>query len=83
MLPASGSPPRASAPPRGGLTEARIAAADTLADLRGGELLDAAFERRVGALDNRDRRWAQELVFGTLRRRALLDACLAPRVRGG
>jgi 16S rRNA (cytosine967-C5)-methyltransferase len=83
MLPASGSPPRTSAPPRGGVTEARIAAADTLADLRAGELLDAAFERRVGALDNRDRRWAQELVFGTLRRRALLDAGLAPRVRGG
>lgn len=83
MLPASGSRPRVSAPPHGGVTEARTAAADILADLRGGELLDAAFERRVGALDNRDRRWTQELVYGTLRRRSLLDARLAPRVRGG
>lgn len=83
MLPASGSRPRASAPPHGGVTEARTAAADILADLRGGDLLDAAFERRVGALDNRDRRWTQELVYGTLRRRSVLDARLAPAVRGG
>lgn len=83
MLPASGSRPRHSAPPRGGVTEARTAAADILADLRGGELLDSAFERRVAALDNRDRRWTQELVYGTLRQRTRLDARLAPRVRGG
>ncbi|HYW30700.1 MAG TPA: 16S rRNA (cytosine(967)-C(5))-methyltransferase RsmB [Gemmatimonas sp.] len=69
--------------PGGGVTEARTAAAMTLADLRAGVLLDAAFERRVGPLDARDRRWTQELLWGTLRRRGWLDAMLAVRVRGG
>lgn len=68
---------------RGGVTEARAAAVAVCADLRAGEMLDAAFERRVGALDARDRRWAQELVWGMLRRRAWLDAVLDDRVRGG
>lgn len=65
------------------MTEARTAAAMTLADLRAGVLLDAAFERRVGPLDARDRRWSQELLWGMLRRRGWLDAMLAVRVRGG
>jgi len=65
------------------VTDARIAAADTLADLRGGMLLDAAFDRRAAALDPRDRRWAQELVWGMLRRRGFIDHLLAPRVKGG
>lgn len=69
--------------PGGGITEARMAAAMTLADLRAGVLLDAAFERRVGPLDARDRRWTQELVWGMLRRRGWLDAMLGARVRGG
>lgn len=74
--------------PRGGprriaVTPARQAAAAILADLRGGLLLDAAFERRAANLDARDRRWLQELVWGALRRRAPLDAILAERVRGG
>ena len=68
---------------RGGVTEARVASADILTDLRGGDLLDAAFENRAGALDARDRRWTQELVFGMLRRRAILDALLSDRVNGG
>ena len=68
---------------RGGVTEARIAAANVFADLRRGELLDPAFERHVARLDARDRRWTQELVYGTLRRRSLLDAMLSERVRGG
>lgn len=67
----------------GGVTDARIAAADILADLRSGDLLDAAFDRRVQRLEPRDRRWTQELVFGMLRRRGIIDALLAPRVRGG
>jgi 16S rRNA (cytosine967-C5)-methyltransferase len=72
----------------GALTESRVAAANVMADLRTGEKLDVAFERRVhegaaGGLDARDRRWTQELVYGTLRRRAWLDAVLAARVRGG
>src|SRR2546430_1943799 len=68
---------------RGGVTDARAAAADACADLRAGELLDSAFERRVRNLDARDRRWTQELVYGMLRRRAWLDFVLAERVRGG
>lgn len=65
------------------VTDSRIAAADVLADLRDGMLLDAAFDRRTTALDARDRRWTQELVYGLLRRREELDAALHPRVRGG
>lgn len=68
---------------RGGVTEARAAAAEICADLRAGELLDAVFERRVSALDARDRRWTQELVYGALRRRSWLDLILGDRVRGG
>jgi 16S rRNA (cytosine967-C5)-methyltransferase len=68
---------------RGGVTDARVAAADVCADLRGGELLDSSFERRVESLDARDRRWTQELLYGMLRRRAWLDAALSDRVRGG
>jgi 16S rRNA (cytosine967-C5)-methyltransferase len=80
----SGSPPaRLARVPIGGITDSRIAAADVLADLRGGELLDAAFDRRAGRLDARDRRWTQELVYGMLRRRAWIDALLLTRVRGG
>ena len=65
------------------VTDARVAAADTLADLRSGMLLDAAFDRRARTLDARDRRWTQELVWGMLRKRGFIDHLLAPRVRGG
>jgi 16S rRNA (cytosine967-C5)-methyltransferase len=65
------------------VTDARLAAADTLADLRNGILLDAAFDRRAAELDARDRRWTQELVWGMLRKRGWIDHLLAPRVRGG
>jgi 16S rRNA (cytosine967-C5)-methyltransferase len=68
---------------RGAVTEARGAAADVLADVRGGELLDSAFDRRTSRLDPRDRRWTRELVFGMLRQRSRLDALLDDRVRGG
>jgi 16S rRNA (cytosine967-C5)-methyltransferase len=69
--------------PHPGVTDSRVAAADVLADLREGMLLDASFDRRTSALDARDRRWTQELVYGLLRRREDLDAALHPRVRGG
>ena len=72
-----------SVTPQGGVTDARRIAADICADLRAGELLDPSFERRVETLDARDRRWTQELVYGTLRRRSWLDAILDARVRGG
>ena len=67
----------------GGVTEARFVAAEICGDLRAGELLDPVFERRVARLDARDRRWTRELVYGTLRRRAWLDAVIGDRVRGG
>jgi len=65
------------------ITESRIAAAEILAALRGGTLLDAAFEKVTTALDPRDRRWVQELVYGLLRSRGWIDAILAPRITGG
>ncbi|HET7585806.1 MAG TPA: 16S rRNA (cytosine(967)-C(5))-methyltransferase RsmB [Gemmatimonadaceae bacterium] len=64
-------------------TDARRAAADICADLRGGQLLDVAFGARTTTLDARDRRWVQELVYGMLRRRSWLDAALSERVTGG
>ena len=67
----------------GGVTDARIAAASILSDLRQGDLLDAAFERRSAGLEPRDRRWLHELVWGMLRKRGWLDAVLSPRVTGG
>ena len=70
-------------PGAGALTESRIAAAAVCADLRAGELLDAAYEHRAAGLDARDRRWLRELIYGMLRRRAWLDALLSERVRGG
>jgi len=74
----------AAATARGALiTESRIAAAEILTSLRGGTLLDAAFERVTTALDPRDRRWVQELVYGLLRSRGWMDAILAPRITGG
>ncbi|MBC7843337.1 MAG: 16S rRNA (cytosine(967)-C(5))-methyltransferase RsmB [Gemmatimonadaceae bacterium] len=65
------------------ITESRIAAAEVLAALRGGTLLDGAFERVTTALDPRDRRWVQELVYGLLRSRGWIDSILAPRITGG
>lgn len=73
------SAPRAPAP----VTDARVAAAAIAADLRQGVLLDRSFERRTAALEPRDRRWTRELVYGMLRRRSVLDALLAVRVKGG
>jgi 16S rRNA (cytosine967-C5)-methyltransferase len=68
---------------RTAVTDARIAAAEVLGDLRRGEFLDASFDRRTAALDPRDRRFARELIYGMLRRRAWLDALLQDRVKGG
>lgn len=67
----------------GGVTSARVVAAGILTDIRGGAMLDPAFEKRASGLDARDRRWLRELVYGTLRQRNALDAILAERVRLG
>ncbi len=72
-----------SARDRGGVTAARVAAALMLADLRQGDLLDAAFEQRAHGLDARDRRWLHEMLWGMLRRRGWIDAVLSARVNGG
>jgi 16S rRNA (cytosine967-C5)-methyltransferase len=48
-----------------------------------GELADRALETAAAGLEPRDRAWAQELVYGTLRLRGRLDAVLDPLVRGG
>lgn len=83
----AGTPPRAG--DRGSargpvtVTPSRVAAAELLAALRSGTLLDAAFERVTASLDPRDRRWVQELVYGVLRRRAWHDTILAARITGG
>jgi 16S rRNA (cytosine967-C5)-methyltransferase len=77
-----GSPTR-TASRVAGVTEARFVAAEICADLRRGELLDPAFDRRAATLDPRDRRFTRELVYGTLRHRSWLDALLETRVRGG
>src|SRR5438552_6673788 len=65
------------------ITDSRLAAAQIYGELRSGELLDPAFDRRTARLDARDRRWTRELVYGMLRRRARIDVLLDERVRGG
>ena len=67
----------------GGVTASRAIAAEICVDLRRGEFLDQSFERRIGPLDARDRRWTRELVYGMLRHRAEIDTILSDRVRGG
>ena len=66
-----------------GVTPSRLVVAEVLQDIRAGIMLDASFDRRTSILDDRDRRWAHELTFGLLRKRAWLDALLTERVRGG
>ncbi|HVZ79107.1 MAG TPA: 16S rRNA (cytosine(967)-C(5))-methyltransferase RsmB [Gemmatimonadaceae bacterium] len=70
-------------PRTAGVTDARLVAAEVCADVRRGELLDVAFDRRSALLDARDRRWARELAYGMLRMRGRLDALLGERIRGG
>src|SRR4051812_22648447 len=82
-FPGGGSGGGGVAAPHGGVTDARYAAAEICTDLRGGELLDPAFDRRTARLDARDRRWVRELVYGMLRRRARIDRVLDERIRGG
>jgi 16S rRNA (cytosine967-C5)-methyltransferase len=65
------------------VTDSRGVASEIAADLRRGELLDASFDARVTSLEPRDRRWVQELVYGMLRRRSMIDAVLDQCVRGG
>lgn len=65
------------------VTDSRTVAAEVLSDIRRGDLLDHAFDRRASGLDSRDRRWTQELVYGMLRHRGAIDVVLGNRARGG
>ena len=76
-----GSPQQTASP--SAITDTRVVAAQIMGDLRAGEMLDASFDRRTVRFDARDRRWTRELVFGSLRKRAILDAYLQQRVNGG
>ena len=69
--------------PRQSVTPSRVAAAAIMRGVRQGQLLDQAFDGAVRNLDARDRRWVQELCWGTMRTRGLLDSWLADRVKGG
>ena len=62
---------------------ARRAALKALERVRGGEPLDAALDRVLGALPEDDRRLAYEIAAGVLRARTALDARLAPLVPRG
>ena len=62
---------------------ARRAALKALERVRGGEPLDAALDRVLGALPEDDRRLAYEIAAGVLRTRTALDARLAPLVPRG
>ena len=61
----------------------RQIALEVMSDLRRGELLDRAFDRRSRRLASRDRAWARELVYGTQRLRGRIDRLLGARARGG
>ena len=76
-----GSPQQTASP--AAITDTRVVAAQIAGDLRAGEMLDASFDRRTARFDARDRRWTRELVYGSLRKRAVLDAYLQARVKGG
>ncbi|MGH7503762.1 MAG: 16S rRNA (cytosine(967)-C(5))-methyltransferase RsmB [Longimicrobiales bacterium] len=58
------------------MTPARLAAFRTMRAIRGGVLADHALDRYARELPARERAWAQELVFGTLRLRGRIDHIL-------
>jgi 16S rRNA (cytosine967-C5)-methyltransferase len=58
-------------------TAARVAALESLRGVRAGALADRSFDSATRGLDARERAWAQELVYGTLRLRGRLDHLLA------
>jgi len=66
-------------------TAARRAAHAALQAVARGALADRAFAAALAEhqVPTRDRRWTQELVYGTLRLRGRLDALLERVVRGG
>jgi 16S rRNA (cytosine967-C5)-methyltransferase len=59
------------------LAPSRVAALEALRAVRGGALAGPAFDAAAARLDPRERAWAQELVYGTLRLRGRLDHRIA------
>jgi 16S rRNA (cytosine967-C5)-methyltransferase len=76
---------RGSAPDteQGAVTTARWAALRVLRGLRAGELLDSAFAAAQEQVPHRERRWSQELVYGTVRLRGRIDYSLDRQIRRG
>jgi 16S rRNA (cytosine967-C5)-methyltransferase len=54
-----------------------------MARIRAGDLADRALDAAAALLDPRDRAWARELVYGTLRLRGRLDHLLSGVAEGG
>lgn len=67
----------------GPVTASRRVALEVLRRVAGGDLADRALDYEAARLDPRDRAWAQELVYGTLRLRGRIDHLLGALVRGG
>src|SRR5690606_2379543 len=65
------------------VTPARRAAYETLRATREGQLADRVFSALLEQVPARERPFAHELTYGTLRLRGRLDALLAPHVRRG
>lgn len=65
------------------VTSARRAALDLLLEVERGRRLDVAFAARAPSLPDRDRRFLQELAYGTVRLQGRLDHLLDARLRKG
>jgi 16S rRNA (cytosine967-C5)-methyltransferase len=65
------------------LTPSRRAALVVLRAVRGGALLDRAFDRAAATLPPREAAWLHELAYGTLRLRGRIDHLLDALVNGG
>jgi 16S rRNA (cytosine967-C5)-methyltransferase len=65
------------------VTPGRRAAFEVLRRVRVGELVDRVADEELRGLPPRERAWAMELLYGTLRLRGRLDHILSARVHGG
>jgi len=66
-----------------GVTRGRRAAAEILRAVSRGRRLDRALDAAVSNLPDRERRWAQEAAYGTIRLRGRLDHLLDLHLRKG
>ena len=65
------------------ITGTRAAAASILRSVSRGQRLDLAFQRAVSGMSSRDRRFVQEITYGTVRLRGRLDHLLDQHLRKG